>query len=71
MEKNSDDIDSRLQRLFACCDRSFAFYDAIVETTTNEAIMLTAQKLTSSALDRIGTFKKVFGNSYLSENSNN
>jgi rubrerythrin len=68
MEKNADDPDSRLQRLFACCDRSFAFYDSIVETTTDEAIMLTAQKLTSSALDRIDVFKKVFGNSYLPDN---
>jgi rubrerythrin len=71
MEENSDNPDSRLQRLCACCDRSFAFYDAIVETTTDEAIMLAAQQLTSSALDRIGVFKQVFGNSYLSDNPNN
>lgn len=63
MEKNSNKSDSRLQRLQACCDRSFAFYDAIVETATDEKIMLTAQKLTSTALDRIGILKKVHGNS--------
>lgn len=61
LEKNAKDHDSSLQRLRACCDRSFAFYDAIVETTTDETIMLTAQKLTSTALDRIGVLKQVFG----------
>ncbi|RDH86130.1 MAG: hypothetical protein DIZ80_01280 [endosymbiont of Galathealinum brachiosum] len=52
-----------LQRLWSCCDRSFAFYDAIVETTTDEAVMLTAQNLTSNALDRIGVLKEAFGDS--------
>ena len=51
--------DQELQRLWACCDRSFAFYDAIVETSGDEEIMLTAQNLTSSALDRIGILKDV------------
>ncbi len=54
-----DNTDARMQKLYACCDRSFAFYDAIVETTTDEAIMLTAQALTSSALDRIGVIKQM------------
>lgn len=61
MEKNDDSPNSRLQRLCACCDRSFAFYDAIVETTDDESVMLTAQKLTSSALDRIGILKQALG----------
>ena len=61
MEKNANTPQSRLQRLCACCDRSFAFYDAIVETTADEKVMLTAQKLTSSALDRIGVLKKNLG----------
>ncbi len=51
----------RIQRLCACCDRSFAFYDAVVETTSNEVVMLTAQKLTSLALDRIGVLKEALG----------
>ena len=71
IEKNSNNKNLKLQRLCACCDRSFAFYDAIVETTKDEEVMLTAQELTSSALDRIGTFKNVFGNSYLSDNPDN
>ena len=71
LEKSADDEDSKLQRLCACCDRSFAFYDAIVETTSNEAIMLTAQKLTSSALDRIGVFKQALGDSCPCNEPNN
>lgn len=50
-----------LQRLWACCDRSFAFYDTIVEIAADETTMLAAQKLTSSALDRIGVLKQLFG----------
>ncbi len=61
VEKDGNNTDSKLQRLCACCDRSFAFYDAIVETATDESIMLTAQQLTSSALDRIGVLKRVLG----------
>jgi rubrerythrin len=49
----------KLRRLSAYCDASFAFYDAIVESTDDEAIMRTAQGLTSSALDRIGVLKQV------------
>ena len=62
-EKSADDEDSRLLRLCACCDRSFAFYDSVVESTSDEAVMLTAQKLTISALDRIDAFKQIFGES--------
>ncbi len=61
MKKNDDSPDSRLKRLCACCDRSFAFYDAIVEMADDENVMLTAQKLTSSALDRIGVLKQLLG----------
>ena len=61
MEKNDNSPNLDLQRLCACCDRSFVFYDAIVETTDNENVMLIAQELTSSALDRIGILKQVLG----------
>ena len=47
-----------IQRLYAHCDRSFAFYSAIVETTADETVMLTAQKLTSLALDRLGVLNE-------------
>ena len=56
-----DTPEHSLQRLWACCDRSFAFYDAIVETAENENIMLSAQELSADALDRIGVLKQVFG----------
>ena len=60
-EKESNHSDASLQQLCASCDHSFAFYDAVVETATDEAVMLTAQKLTSSALDRIGILKHELG----------
>ena len=53
--------DSALQRLWACCDRSFAFYDSIVENADDENVMLTAQQLSLSALNRIGTLKRALG----------
>ena len=52
---------SRIQLLCACCDRSFSFYDSVVETTTDEAVMLSAQKLSALALDRIGILKEAMG----------
>ena len=67
MEKNTNSEETRIQRLCACCDRSFAFYDAVVETASDETIMLTAQELTSSALDRIGILKQAFGDLYVAE----
>ncbi|MDH5387829.1 MAG: ferritin family protein [Gammaproteobacteria bacterium] len=62
MDEISNNSDEKLNRLRACCDRSFAFYDAVVDTTSDEKIMLMAQRLTSSALDRIAVLKQVFGN---------
>jgi len=56
--KNEPDIE--LQRLWSCCDRSFAFYDSIVESASNEELYLNAQKLSSSALDKIAELKKIF-----------
>ncbi len=61
-EANSADEPDELQRLRAYCDACFAFYDTIVETTADEAMMRTAQTLTSSALDRIGALKRVIAN---------
>ncbi len=59
IKQANDNPDLNLQRLWSCCDRSFAFYDAIVEQGFNEEMMLTAQNLTSSALDRIGILKNI------------
>ena len=61
IEGKTDSLDSNLQRLSIYCDRSFAFYDTVVESTANEAVMLAAQGLTSSALDRIGAMKQIPG----------
>lgn len=71
IESKQPDQNTELQRLWACCDRSFAFYDAIVENSADETIMLAAQELTSSALDRIGVLKQVFGNPFVSDDSIN
>lgn len=61
-EEGSISPASELRRLGIYCDQSFAFYDAIVATTTDESMMQTAQSLTSSALDRIGILKQLAGN---------
>ncbi len=61
MGENVDSQKLRIQRLCACCDRSFAFYDAVVGSTADEAVMLAAQKLSSLALDRIGVLKQAMG----------
>lgn len=71
IETSTNTADARLQRLCACCDRSFAFYDAVVETATDEKVMLTAQELTASALDRISVLKQLLGSSYLTDEQNN
>lgn len=62
IEGESASLDLELQRLSGFCDRSFAFYDAIVESATEESIMRAAQRLTSTTLDRIGVLKQVIGN---------
>jgi ribosome assembly protein YihI (activator of Der GTPase) len=67
MEKKSDSPDSNLQQLSFYFDRSFAFYDAIVESAADESIMLAAQKLTSAALDRIGVLQQALGNMHHSD----
>ena len=48
----SGDRDVLLQRLYSDSDRCFTFYDAIVANTTDESIMLAAQKLSESVLER-------------------
>ena len=50
---------SQLQQLRICCDRSFVFYDAVVESTSNETILFSAQTLASVALDRTGVLQQV------------
>ncbi len=52
METQFDSPRVKLQRLCTCCDRCFAFYDAIVKSTSDESLMKAAQKLASFALDR-------------------
>jgi rubrerythrin len=52
-------VSSELQQLRIFCDRSFVFYDAVVETTMDEAIMHTAQALASVALDRTGDLQQL------------
>jgi rubrerythrin len=67
MEKKSNSPDSNLQQLSFLFDRSFAFFDAIVESAADESIMLAAQKLTASALDRIGVLQQALGDMHNSD----
>lgn len=61
LENLADTPVSRLQRLCACCDRSFAFYDAVAETTADEAVKIRAQELASSAFERMEILKRALG----------
>lgn len=70
MEKLSSNTDEKLHQLYACCDRSFSFYDEIVSTTADEKVMLTAQKLASSALDRIAALKEIPVDVFMSDQTN-
>lgn len=53
----SSDPDALLQRLRSDSDRCFAFYDAVVTHATDEVVMLEAQKLSESVLQRIGLLR--------------
>lgn len=61
LEGQLDTPVSRLQRLCACCDRSFAFYRAVSETTTDEAVKVRSQELASSAFERKEILKRALG----------
>ncbi len=47
------DAEALLERLSTDSDRCFAFYDAVVSQAKDEQVMLAAQKLSESILDRI------------------
>jgi rubrerythrin len=57
-------IASGLQKLRIFCDRSFVFYDSIVDTTADEFILHEAQALASIALDRTGILQQVILNQH-------
>lgn len=61
MEEEADTPTLRLQRLCACCDQSLTFYEAIIETTNDDIVMLTAKEQASSARDRIAILRQVLG----------
>jgi len=51
----------RLQRLCSSCDRSYLYYNAIAETTENEAILTAAHRLAAIARERIEVLRRVLG----------
>jgi rubrerythrin len=55
----SVDVDAELRHLRICCDRSFVFYDAVVESTGDESIMHSAQALASVVLDRSSALQQL------------
>jgi len=61
MEERVDTPVLRLQRLCACCDRSFVFYKTVEETSSDEAIKTRAQELASSAYARQEILKQALG----------
>jgi hypothetical protein len=61
MKEKADTPALRLQRLCAFCDQSFSFYEAIIETTDDDTVMLTAKEQASSAHDRIVILRQALG----------
>lgn len=61
MEERVDTPVLRLQRLCACCDRSFVFYKTVEETSSDEAIKTRAQALAASAHARQEILKQALG----------
>jgi len=61
LEEKADTPTLRLQRLCACCDQSFSFYEAIIETTNDDIVMLAAKEQASSARDRIDILRRALG----------
>ena len=55
----NDDADTLLQRLRSDSDRCFAFYDAVVTHAKDEDVMLAAQKLSESVLERIDLLRDI------------
>lgn len=55
----SDDPETLLERLRSDSDRCFAFYDAVVTHATDEDVMLAAQKLSESVLERIDLLRDI------------
>ncbi len=53
----NDDANASLQRLYSDSDRCFYFYDAVVTHSKNEDVMLAAQQLSESALERVGALQ--------------
>ena len=68
-EARQADRDAIINRLCSSSDRTFVFYDAVVESTKDETVMLRAQELATKALDRISVLKDCFGDHYLSSNA--
>jgi rubrerythrin len=52
------DAAQALQRLHALCETSFAFYDAVVTSTHDEAVMLMAQNQTERMLELIAQLRR-------------
>lgn len=61
MEERVDTPVLRLQRLCACCDRSFIFYKTVAESSSDEAIKNRAQELASAAHARQEILKQALG----------
>jgi rubrerythrin len=58
-----DDGSTALQRLCTGCDRSFKFYDSVVTSTQDEAVLLMAQSLSLHAMERILALRQLNGGS--------
>jgi rubrerythrin len=53
------DAKAALRRLFEDCDRSFAFYNSVVKSTSDEQVMLMAQQHSTLATRRIAELERL------------
>ena len=61
IEALSGDKEGLLRRLYNDCDRCAMYYEALVTNTRDEAVMLQAQDLTGSALERMELLREIMG----------
>jgi len=59
--EKTDTPEALLQRLRADTDRCFAFYDTVVTQAKDESVMLVAQKLSESVLERMDLLRDTAG----------
>jgi len=62
IEALTGDPKGLLRHLYTASDRCSMYYDALVTSSRDEAVMLQAQRLTTSALERLSLLREIMAN---------